>query len=310
LGFLRVEAGLSTNTRAAYERDLIDLVAFLTILGLIDPALLTPKHISDHVAWLSGKRGLSGASVLRHMASIRSFAGWLHGRGILRDDPTHLLERVASWKRLPRTLSPGQTRALLAGGGGASPPIADARAAPADDRRAAARRLRDRVLLELLYSCGVRASEACTLRRGDLSERREVARVTGKGNKQRLVPIGKPARQAIGSYLELARPVLVSRRRPSAATAHDALLVSNTGRPLERVAVWQIVRRVAREAGLGRVHPHMLRHSFATDLLSGGADLRVVQELLGHASIATTQIYTHIDRTRLKAVHRRFHPRA
>lgn len=315
LGYLRIEAGLSTNTRAAYERDLLDLIGWLTAKRITEPAGISAAIASEHIAWLSGERRLTGTSVLRHMASVRAFLTWLMSRGLVQGDPTQWLERVAKGRRLPRTLAASQTRALLA-----KPPTPEASIArtlptlpkPAQARahtRAEARALRDRVVLELLYSAGLRASEVCTLSRRDLAERFDSARVLGKGNKHRLVPIGVPAARAIRDYLEHARPLLLSRAR-GPALRHDVLVVSNSGRPLERVAVWQIVKRCAMAAGLSHVHPHMLRHSFATDLLSGGADLRVVQELLGHADISTTQIYTHVDGTRLKSVHRRFHPRA
>jgi integrase/recombinase XerD len=166
--------------------------------------------------------------------------------------------------------------------------------------------LRDLALLELLYASGLRASEIAGVGLADLHQGLGVVRVTGKGSKDRLVPVGGPARRAVADYLDRCRPLLA---RPGGAD-RGRLFLSIRGRPLERVAVWQIVRRAARRAGLPPTHPHVLRHSFATHLLSGGADLRVVQELLGHADIATTQIYTHVDSTRLKSIHSRFHPRA
>jgi integrase/recombinase XerD len=169
--------------------------------------------------------------------------------------------------------------------------------------------MRDRALLELLYACGLRASEVADLSVGNTHETLGVVLVTGKGDKQRLVPIGRPAQSAVAAYLagcraRLARPDNRDKGR---------LLLSTSGRPLDRIAVWQIVKRNAAKAGLlgkgHRIHPHVLRHSFATHLLAGGADLRIVQELLGHADIATTQVYTHVDATRLKEVQRKFHPR-
>ncbi len=316
LSYLRIEAGLSINTRAAYERDLLDLAGWLTSKLVSEPASISAQVASEHIAWLSGERRLTGTSVLRHMASVRAFLTWLMSRGLVQGDPTQWLERVAKGRRLPRTLAASQTRALLADRPMPVAPTVPESKTPAAlraDARAQARALRDRVVLELLYSAGLRASEVCTLSRRDLAERFDAARVLGKGNKHRIVPIGIPAANAIRDYLQTARPLLITRARGVAGasgTRHDFLVVSNSGRPLERVAIWQIVKRCARAAGLSHVHPHMLRHSFATDLLSGGADLRVVQELLGHADIATTQIYTHVDATRLKSVHRRFHPRA
>ena len=165
---------------------------------------------------------------------------------------------------------------------------------------------RDRALVELMYAGGMRASEVAGVKPDDFKETLAVVMVTGKGNKQRLVPIGKPAIEAIKHYVEELRPTLL---RFDDGRDEGRLLLSNTGRPLERVAIWQIIRKLARNADLGEVHPHTLRHSFATHMLAGGADLRVVQELLGHSDIGTTQIYTHIDHSQLKAVITKYHPR-
>jgi integrase/recombinase XerD len=165
--------------------------------------------------------------------------------------------------------------------------------------------LRDRAMLELMYACGLRASEVGAICTTDIHARLGTVLVNGKGGKQRLVPMGKPANAAVEAYLQQCRPMVV---KPDARDK-GRLLLSRTGRPLERVAVWQIVKKHAAAAGLKDAHPHTLRHSFATHLLIGGADLRVVQELLGHADIGTTQIYTHVDRSRLKSVHQKYHPR-
>ena len=164
--------------------------------------------------------------------------------------------------------------------------------------------IRDRALLELLYACGLRITEACTLRLENLDEEGGVVRVTGKGSKTRLVPVGRAALDALKSYLAAARPKLLSQRSGA------AIFLSVRGHPLTPARIWQLVRYYAKRAGIeAAVHPHQLRHSFATHLLAGGADLRIIQEMLGHASIATTQIYTQVDRSRLKSVHRKFHPR-
>jgi integrase/recombinase XerD len=165
---------------------------------------------------------------------------------------------------------------------------------------------RDRALVELMYAGGMRASEVAGIKPDDFKETLAVVMVTGKGSKQRLVPIGKPAIEALNEYVKELRPTLL---RFDDGRDEGCLLLSNTGRPLERVAVWQIIRKLAKNAELGEVHPHTLRHSFATHMLAGGADLRVVQELLGHSDIGTTQIYTHIDRSQLKAVITKYHPR-
>lgn len=318
LAFLRVECGLSRNTLEAYERDLRDLVNDVEA-GVQGPTDLTARALSTHLAGLKSKRGMSGTSVLRHLATIKVLARFLVSTGRLTKDPGDLLDRPTRWKKLPNVLSPRQMQALLAApharrlapagdASGANPsrthPTCDR-----DQRLAAALRLRDAALLELLYACGLRASEVAALGLDDVKPGAGLVLVTGKGDKQRLVPIGKPALEAVGAYLRESRPVLLGAGSKRPRRDPGRLLLSRTGRALERVAVWQLVKKNARAAGLDKAHPHVLRHSFATHLLSGGADLRIVQELLGHADVATTQIYTHVDKSRLKDVHRKHHPR-
>jgi integrase/recombinase XerD len=299
MGFLRVECGLSENTLLAYGRDVTDLLADLVGHGVRTLESVSARALSSHMVALKTERSLSGSSVIRHLATMKVFFRWALAQGLIEEDPTDVLDRPTRWKKLPDVLSPKDMKALLAApaaqegarkGADAGPPLW----------------LRDRALVELLYACGLRATEVCTLSLHEVHPSLGAVRVTGKGNKQRLVPMGKPARAALDEYLEKCRPALV---KPGGRDKGRVLL-SRSGRPLERVAVWQIVGRYARAAGLRNVHPHVLRHSFATHLLVGGADLRVVQELLGHADIATTQIYTHVDRSRLKSVHEKHHPRA
>jgi integrase/recombinase XerD len=301
--FARVECGLLPNSLDAYDRDLRDLLTDLTARGRTEPAQVTPRDLHEHLARLRSERNMAGTSVIRHLATVKVFFRWLQTTGVIPDNPADHLDRPTRWKKLPNVLSPRQMKALV------EAPRPDPEAGPADPPL----HLRDRALLELMYACGLRASEAAGLSLKDLHPTLGVVTVTGKGAKQRLVPIGGPAQAAVREYLADCRPRLVGGRTASGKTRPDRssgrLLVSRTGKPLERVAVWQLVRKNARLANLGRVHPHMLRHSFATHLLVGGADLRVVQELLGHADIATTQIYTHVDTGRLRDVQRRFHPR-
>ena len=307
--FLRVECGLAPNTLDAYSRDLRDLLQHIPALrdgGAPAFAKLTPRDISQHLASLKTGRNMAAATVIRHLATLKVFCRFLHATGQIPADPSQHIDNPTRWKRLPNVLSPRQAKALI-----------EAPREVIEPRRAAAHRrspapspppplhLRDRALLELLYACGLRASEVCAINRDDIKETLSVVLVTGKGNKQRLVPIGKPAMDAVSRYLTDCRPRLINPRIRDSGR----LLLSRTGRPLERVAVWQIVKRASQLAGLPKVHPHVLRHSFATHLLAGGADLRVVQELLGHADIGTTQIYTHVDRSRLKDIHRKHHPR-
>lgn len=318
--FCRVECGLAKASVEAYDRDLRDLLADLTARGIVEPGGFEARELSEHLAKLRSQKKLESSSVIRHLATVKVFCRWLIVAGIRVDNPAEYLDRPTQWKRLPGVLSQKQMVQLV------QAPIAAMRATgngevegePAGDRRGTqggvpedGLHLRDWAMLELMYACGLRASEVAGLTLTALHPTLSVVVVTGKGNKQRLVPIGKPAQVAVRAYLERCRPGLVRGRGKAAAAdkSRGRLLLSRTGRPLERVAVWQLVRKNAALAGLGRVHPHMLRHSFATHMLSGGADLRVVQELLGHADIATTQIYTHVDAGRLRDVQRKFHPR-
>lgn len=311
LTFARVECGLASNSVEAYGRDLRDLCGDLAARGRTSLGEVTPRDLSDHVAHLRSGRNMAASSVIRHMATIRVFFRWAESTGELPVDqdgrpvnPADALDRPTRWKKLPGVLTPSQVRALLA----APDQMAAADGESESDHLPL--HLRDRALLELMYACGLRASEVAGLRVRDVHETLGVLMAHGKGNKQRLVPVGKPAQAAVGEYLRDCRPRLGRKDDPAEARGDGRLLLSRTGRPLERVAVWQIVKRCAAAAGLSRVHPHMLRHSFATHLLMGGADLRVVQELLGHADVGTTQIYTHVDSKRLRDVQRRFHPRA
>ena len=206
---------------------------------------------------------------------------------MVRENPAKLLSQPRGWQNLPGVLGPAEVERLLS--------------APQPDDTMY---LRDLVLLELLYASGLRASELADLNQDSVYESLAVVRVLGKGGRERIVPAGRPALRAIRDYQEGLRPALIRAKRPT-----NRLLLSRTGGPITRVVVWQVVGKHARRAGLHHVHPHKLRHSFATHLLAGGADLRVVQELLGHANIKTTQIYTHVDASRLKEVIQQCHPR-
>lgn len=292
--YLRVECGMSQNTLAAYGQDVRELLAHLAALGARAVADIDHRMLAAHIAHLS-TRGLAASSVARHLATIKVFFRWITARTRQEQNPADFLDQPTRWKKIPNVLSPRQVRQLLAAPGpeAGEPP------------GALPLWIRDRAILELMYASGLRASEVGALRLDEILADLGVVRVTGKGDKQRLVPMGAPARTALEAYLTGCRPRLV---RPDARDAGRVFL-SRTGRPLERVRVWQLVKKHAASAGLHNVHPHVLRHSFATHLLAGGADLRVVQELLGHADIGTTQIYTHVDKARLKSVHAKYHPR-
>jgi integrase/recombinase XerD len=286
LGTLRSERGASRNTLAAYGRDLDDFLAFLRTRRL-DPAAATPD---DLVGWLERlrARGLAPSSVARRLSAVRGFYRHLVREGEARRDPTEHLDAPRAARPLPRALSREAAAALVE--------------APDTGRPAG---VRDRAMLELLYATGMRASECLGLRLEDLNLAAGYVVCTGKGNRQRLVPVGAEALQWIRRYLAEVRPGHTRRRDPG------RLFVNPRGGPLSRQSLWTVVGRAAAAAGLRRrVSPHVLRHSFASHLLEGGADLRAVQTMLGHADISTTQIYTHVLRERLRTLVEENHPLA
>jgi integrase/recombinase XerD len=284
--YLRTECHLSDNTVAAYGRDLKRLFAWLGSRRL---AQLRVSELAGYPAWLA-EQGLAPKSITRHIASLKVFFRYLQLEGAISDNQAELLGSQKLWQRVPQVLSPGDVDRLLS--------------AP---RRADGHWLRDRALLELLYATGCRVSELSNLRVRDIHLAERYALCRGKGDKQRIVPLGVRAVEAVQRYLNEERGPLAGKR----TSAPEWLLLSSRGERLRRERIWELIKRYAARVGAPpEVSPHSLRHSFATHLLAGGADLRQVQELLGHASIATTQIYTHVDHTRLKRVHQSFHPRA
>lgn len=288
LHYLMAECGVSPNTLAAYRSDLAKFIRWRQQHAPGPLAAIDVPKLSGYVAFLVA-RGLAPESVGRHLASLSTFFRFLIYDGKLSENTARLLTAPAVWDRLPTVLSPHSVGLLL-------------------DAPDATTRLgrRDRAALETLYATGCRASEVVGLRPADLDLKGGSARCVGKGDKERVVPLGSRAREAIRDYLTRDRAALVAKRPGT-----EALFVSRTGRPLSRAGLWQIVKSQARAAGLSpAISPHTLRHSFATHLLAGGADLRAVQEMLGHASIATTQIYTRVELSRLREVHARFHPRS
>jgi len=283
--YLRSECHLSENTVAAYRRDLTRFFSWLQGRGI---AQLTIQELADYAGWLNA-RSLAPASIARHIVSLKIFCRYLQLEGLLRENLAELLGSQKLWQRVPHVLSPGVVDQLLS--------------AP---KRYDPLWRRDRALLELLYATGCRASEISNLKLCDAHLDESYCLCHGKGDKQRLVPLGRKAVAAVREYLEHERPVIVA----GCAAPPPWLLVSRRGRRLRRERVWELFKLYAARAGISAdMSPHSLRHSFATHLLCGGADLRQVQEMLGHASIATTQIYTHVDPARLKAVHKQFHPR-
>ena len=287
LDYLSVECGLSANTLRAYRTDLRDFAAFLRQEKIAAPASVSPQDVGAFVEQLATS-GLAPATVARKLVAVKMLFRFLARERIVEHDPTTLTDSPRAAMHLPDFLTSEQVDALLD--------------APSGDTPLG---LRDRAALELLYATGARVSEVCGLDVENVNFEFGFARVTGKGGKQRIVPVGRRALEALTTYIGDARPRLLRGRDA------DVLLVSRGGRRLDRHAFYRMVRRHALVAGISfDVNPHMLRHSFATHLLEGGADLRAVQEMLGHSDISTTQIYTHLNRDHLKTIHKKFHPRA
>jgi integrase/recombinase XerD len=286
LNCLRVEKGLSDNTIQAYRRDIAKFAAFAA------GRKLTAKDIErgDVVDFLGTlyRRGLDSRSVARHLVTIRHFFRFALLEGYVQDDPAATIESPRFRQSLPEFLSLDEVDRLLA-----QPDLT------------AVVGIRDRAMIELMYSCGLRVSELCGLRLADLQAEEGCLRCVGKGNKERLVPVGRKALEAVRRYVRMSRPKLLGER----SSPH--LFLNQTGTPMNRIAYWKLLGAYGRQADLRKtLTPHMLRHSFATHLLDRGADLRSVQMMLGHSDISTTQIYTHVVEERLKQVYKAHHPRA
>ncbi|MDX2037978.1 MAG: site-specific tyrosine recombinase XerD [Isosphaeraceae bacterium] len=287
LHYLMSECGLSPNTLAAYRSDVARFAKWRRTHAPGPVAEITLETLSAYVADLRSS-GLSPSSVGRHIAALSTYFRFLVYDGRVEENVAKLLTSPAVWDRLPKVLGPRAVESLLQA---ADLPTASGR--------------RDRAVLETLYATGCRASEVAGLRKFDLDLERGLARCIGKGDKQRVVPLGRSAVSALQEWVTNSRAIVLAGKPD-----HDAVFLSARGRPLTRAGVWAIVKKYAAIAGLGaEISPHTLRHSFATHLLAGGADLRVVQEMLGHASIATTQIYTRVELSKLRSIHAKFHPR-
>ena len=284
---LALERGLSERTVSAYRRETERLVEWLSARDVDSPAGATAEVVREFVYDLKD-RGLKPTSIRRAISALRTYFGWLLLEGAISTDPTERIEPPKIGRRLPGVLSIDDVVAILE--------------APSDTD---AMFWRDRALLEFAYASGVRVSELTGLRLRDVALEVGFARVLGKGSKERVVPVGGAARRALTTYLRETRPQLERGK------GKGIVFLNARGTPLTRMGVWKILKKHVERAGVKkRVTPHTLRHSFATHLLEGGADLAAVQEMLGHADISTTQIYTHVDREYLKDVHRQYHPRA
>lgn len=285
--FIALEQGASVQTSKAYKLDIARFVTYARVKGAASPTDIGAKSLREYVYHLKDL-GLAPASIRRNVSAVRSYFKFLLGEGHVVRDPSERLETPKRWRTLPEVLGVEEVEKLLA--------------APSLDEPLA---FRDRAMLELAYGAGLRVSEWISLGVRDVMLQDHLVRVFGKGAKERLVPIGRRAIGAIAIYLRELRPSLEKGQ------GEGALFLNSRGRPLSRMGAWKILRKYVDQAGITKpVSPHTLRHSFATHLLEGGADLRAVQEMLGHVDISTTQIYTHIDREYLRSVHKQFHPRA
>jgi integrase/recombinase XerD len=292
LNYLRVEKGLAANTVSAYSSDLNDFSTFLAKHKVLKVGSVSEKLLTEYLLLLSksteSRKRLKSKSLARRLVSIRQFFDFCLSQKKIKKSPAVLLTFPKSGRKLPSMLSIKDMTRMID--------------SPAQDKKEG---LRNRCILELLYGCGLRVSELVNIRTVDLNLEKGYVTVLGKGNKERLVPMGDQAMKSLRSYLEQARPVWVSKIKS------EFLFVSRRGGRLSRQAIWQFLKKLALQMGIkGNVSPHTLRHTFATHLLEGGADLRAVQTLLGHADIATTEIYTHLSLRHLKDLYKKFHPRA
>lgn len=286
LNHLAIEKGVSKNTLAAYSTDLKSYLEFLEREKISDLNKIQPQDVTKFIYSLQKNR-LSSTSVARKLSCIKSFHKFLHTEEVLSAEPTALLDSPKLTRRLPTTLSKEEVFRLLE-----MPDLTHKLG------------LRDRALLEFMYATGVRISELINLKTKDIYLKTGFARVFGKGSKERLVPIGRVCLKYLQKYLNESRPALAK------SFSEDILFLNHHGRKFSRMGIWKILKSYAETARIKKdLHPHTLRHSFATHLLEGGAELRAVQELLGHADISTTQIYTQVDRKYIKEVHSKFHPR-
>ncbi|MBU1006908.1 MAG: site-specific tyrosine recombinase XerD [Candidatus Omnitrophica bacterium] len=286
LGYLSVERGLAKNTLEAYKRDLTGFLNYLKSRKVTSVDDITRQKVTSFM--LAEKdRGLSSNSISRELACLKSFFKFLLNENKVKEDVTSVVESPKLWKKLPDTLNLDEIEELLK-----APNVKDPMGA------------RDRACLELMYATGMRVSELINLKIDDLNMEVRFVKCFGKGDKERIVPFGKKAKESIDRYMQKARAGFLKKK------VSNFLFLTRLGRPMSRQTFWKLIKKYAREARIKKkITPHSLRHSFATHILERGADLRIVQEMLGHSDISTTQIYTHVSKDRLKSIHHKFHPR-
>jgi integrase/recombinase XerD len=286
LNYLSVERGLAKNTIISYREDLITYSGFLKSQGLDVFSKVNRSAVTDFMFFQKDK-GLQPNSIARRLAAIRMFHRFLVRERILKNDPTSLVDSPKLWHKIPETLSVNEAEALIS-----QPNLRNDQG------------IRDRAILETMYATGMRVSEAVNLKIDNVNQDVGFLRCIGKGNKERIIPLGKKAIVSIERYIASSRQALLKKKES------EFLFLNRFGKKISRQSLWKIIKHYARMAGIKKpMKPHILRHSFATHLLERGADLRSVQEMLGHSNIATTQIYTHINKDRLKSIHRMYHPR-
>lgn len=286
MNHLSVERGLAKNTLLAYGRDLEKYTEYLTGQGVKSQAQIKREHVSNFMFDLK-KHGMSATSICRHLAAVKMFHRFLVRENLTKEDPTTLVETPKLWKRVPAVLTQPEIDSMLTAASGRKP-----------------QDVRDQAILEIFYGCGLRVSELADLKTTSVNYDVGFVRAVGKGSKERIIPVGKKAVEALQKYLLKARPQLLNKK------TSEALFLSRLGARMSRQSLWSVIKLYAKKANIKKtIKPHTLRHTFATHLLQHGADLRSVQEMLGHSDISTTQIYTHVDKEHLKNVHKEFHPR-
>ncbi len=287
INFIKFEKGLSENTISSYRIDITQYLLFLMINNIEDLNNVKDIHISNFLKILA-ESDLSDTTRIRYLSSIKSFHRFLFLEKIVESDVSELIDLPKRKRKLPESLSIPEIEKIL-NQPNTSKPIG----------------IRDRSILETLYGCGIRVTELINLSKKDIIWESEIIRILGKGSKERIVPIGSSALFWLDKYIKEVRPKIVKK-----SLTNEIIYLNLKGTKFSRMGIWKIIKEYSSKAGLDNVHPHTFRHSFATHLLEGGADLRAVQEMLGHSDISTTQIYTHIDKEFIKEVHKTFHPRA
>jgi integrase/recombinase XerD len=287
MNYLSVERGLAKNTLLAYRRDLDKYIDYLSQKGIKAGTQVSREHVSNFMFDLK-KHDMSATTICRNLAAVKMFHRFLVRENLAKEDPTTLVDTPKLWMRMPSVLTQAEVESMIAAASGKK-----------------VQQIRDQAILEILYASGLRVSELSDLKTTSINYDVGFVRAVGKGSKERIIPLGMKAREALQKYLLRARPQLLRDK------TNDVLFLSRLGKKISRQSLWAVIKFYARKANIKKtIKPHTLRHTFATHLLEHGADLRSVQEMLGHADISTTQIYTHVDKERLKSVHKQFHPRS